>query len=604
MCGINGVIYKNNQSVKADRLEKMNKTLNYRGPDDHGIYLQEHIGLGHTRLSILDLSSAGHQPMIYEEKVIVYNGEVYNFKEIRNTLMGKGMVFDSESDTEVILKAYAFYGIEFVKQLNGMFSLAIFDPQKEKIFLIRDRYGIKPLYLYEDAETIIFSSEIKSILTQEVKVSIDKAAVEEYFQFHYIRHPLTPYNEIKKVEPGYIYEIDVHSFKIQKIQYYDIDPVPDTAISFETASEKCEEILADSVKKRMISDVEVGLFLSGGVDSSLITALAAECTEKKLKTFSIAFNGVSGFFDESEYALKIAEQYGTDHKVLYMDFNDLLKDLDVIVAHMDEPLADSSVFLNYQLSKVTKEYVTVVLSGLGGDELFGGYNRHQAFLIQKKLQNIKFLKFFSKIDLLGSNRTGRYGNTIRHLAKLLDSMGKNANETYLKTVSYHFLNSYDLGIDHYKLENILFYDTKYYMSDNLLNFTDKMSMMHSLEIRTPFLDYRLVDYAFRMNPAFKASLFEKKIILKKIAEKYMSKDSVYRRKQGFAAPIEIWLRKMGMREIEKLMDLDILKQYIDIKLVKEDMFLFFNKEIDRSMQIYAYIIFSKWHHHVQSHIDE
>ena len=604
MCGINGVISKQHVQIRQHSIEKMNKTLNHRGPDDHGVYLQEHIGLGHTRLSILDLSSAGHQPMIYDEKVIVYNGEVYNFKEIRNALVEEGIVFHSESDTEVILKAYAFYGIEFVNQLNGMFSLAIFDPQKEKIFLIRDRYGIKPLYLYEDTETIIFSSEIKSILTQNVKVSIDKKAIEEYFQFHYIRHPRTPYNEIQKVEPGYIYEIDVHSFKVEKIQYYSIDPEPDTGIDFETASEKCEEILADSVKLRMISDVEVGLFLSGGVDSSLITALAAECTERKLKTFSIAFKGVSDFFDESKYALEIAQKYGTDHKVLYMDFNDLLNDLDTIVAHMDEPLADSSVFLNYQLSKLTKEYVTVVLSGLGGDELFGGYNRHQAFLIQKKLQNMKFLKFFSKIDLLGSTRTGRYGNTIRHLAKLLDSVGENANETYLKTISYHFLNSYDLGISHYKLENILLYDTKYYMSDNLLNFTDKMSMMHSLEIRTPFLDYRLVDYAFSLNPVFKASLFEKKIILKKIAEKYMSKDSVYRRKQGFAAPIEIWLRKMGRRETEKLMDLYILKQYIDIKLLEEDIFLFFNKEIDRSMQIYAYIIFSKWHHHVQSYIDE
>jgi asparagine synthase (glutamine-hydrolysing) len=281
-----------------------------------------------------------------------------------------------------------------------------------------------------------------------------------------------------------------------------------------------------------------------------------------------------------------------------------MDEFDSIVEYMDEPFADSSVFLNYQLSKLTKEHVSVVLSGVGGDELFGGYNRHQAFLIQKKLQHIKFLKFFSKIDMLGTKRTSKYGNMLRHFSKLLDSLGENANETYLKTISYHFLKMYDLGIEQYNLDHILLYDIKYYMCDNLLNFTDKMSMSHSLEIRTPFLDYRLVDQAFQIKPTFKTSLFEKKIILKKIAEKYISKDLIYRRKQGFAAPIEIWLHTLGKENTEILIDSTIIGKYIDKQMIEDDLALFFHKGIDRSMQIYAYIVFSKWYKHISRYIHE
>lgn len=517
MCGINGIINKSTQ-VMAVSIEQMNHSIQHRGPDDHGCYCDQNIGLGHTRLSIMDLSSRGHQPMSYDNIVISYNGEVFNFEDIRNDLESKGYVFDSSSDTEVILKAYHCYGIECIECFNGMFALSILDKIKKKVFLVRDRFGIKPLYIYKDMNRIIFSSEIKAILTQDISLTLNAIAIKQYLTLLYIPHPNTPYNEIEKLAPGHYYEIDITTLEIVSHQYWELEP----AVNFNSFSEQAlltKNILKDAVQKRMISDVEVGSFLSGGVDSSLITAMASRMTDKKIQTFSIGFTGAGSYFDESTYALEVAKKFGTNHHVLQIDLQQAMDDLDEIIYHLDEPIADTSTLLNFQLAKLTKEHVSVALSGLGGDELFGGYNRHQASIYTSYLDKIpqSFLAALQRLSESSSQqRTKGVSNRLRHLNKLLTSVKRSPVESY-----HHMISYYDELIDcmpemqiysNEKLNSILLYDIKYYMNDNLLMFTDKMSMAHALEVRVPFLDYRLVKHAFTIQQNYKTTLFTTKHI--------------------------------------------------------------------------------------------
>ncbi len=593
MCGINGIIYKDCRKVKREDIEIMNETLKHRGPDDKGVFLHKNVGLGHTRLSIIDLSRNGHQPMKINEYIIVYNGEIYNFKELKKEYF-KNEKFLSNTDTEVILRLFIKYGISILSKLNGMFAFCIYDIKKGKIYLARDRFGIKPLYLYEDKEKLIFSSEIKAIL-KITKDYLNKEALKQFFQFHYIFNPYTPFKNIKKLTPSSYLEIDLNSWNTVNKTYYQI--AENSEITDEkTAIEKVEKILENSVQKRLISDVEIGCFLSGGVDSSLITVFASKNVDKQLKTFSITFKNLNNFFDESEYAKAVSKKYGTKHFEFSINFEDVFKNLEEIIYHLDEPLADTSIFLNYYISKYTKEYVKVSLSGIGGDELFGGYNRHQAFLIAKRLKYLRFLRsLLSKIEILGTGRTNRLKNYIRLIYKLISSLGNTADETYLNMISYNRLNDRNLGITDYTLKEILKFDLKHYLSDNLLNFTDKMSMAHSLEVRTPFLDYRLVNTAFSIGDFLKTTFFEKKIILKKLASKYIDKNIVYRRKQGFSAPIEIWFRQKGEEAIKNLIDFKHLSQIIDKSIIEKDLYQFFHRNKDKSLQIFSYIVFSIWY---------
>lgn len=599
MCGICGIISKKDEILKKD-IEKLKNRLKHRGLDDDGIFIDKKVALGHTRLSILDLSSKAHQPMSIDNVIISYNGEVFNFKEIKNELQKKGISFFSNSDTEVILRAYNFYGIDFIKKLNGMFAFCIYDKNKNKIFLARDRYGIKPLYFYQDPNKIIFSSEIKSILTQKnITLTLDNDAMLDYLEFLYIKHPKTPFNEIKKVQPAFYYEVDLNTLNIMKTKYYTIVDKIDTTLKQEDVVSNIDEILQKSVKLRMISDVEVGTFLSGGVDSSLITAMASKITDKKINTFSIGFKGINKYFDESEYAVKISKKYNTNHTILDLNFDETFDDIEDIVYQMDEPCADTSLFLNYNISKLTKQYVSVALSGLGGDELFGGYNRHRAMHIMTYLKKFPNSVYYLQkiISSFATNRTTAIGNKLRHFDKLLLSSNHDINTSYLQMIKYQEIrNDGNLALDEYNLINsILRHEIKYYMNDNLLNLTDKMSMAHNLEIRTPFLDFNMVDFAFKVDEKYKVSCFNTKIILKKLAEKYMDKNIIYRRKQGFAAPIEIWLQNIGLKKIQDFIDLNFLKNFISIEIIMNDLNTFYTKNKDKSLQIYSYIILSYWY---------
>ncbi|BBG66793.1 asparagine synthetase [glutamine-hydrolyzing] [Hydrogenimonas sp.] len=553
----------------------------------------------------MDLSDAGHQPMESDRCVIVYNGEVFNFRQIRERLVSEGMHFHSDSDTEVVLRAYEQYGMDSLKMFNGMFAFALYDKQARKLFLVRDRYGIKPLYLYRSHSQLCFASELKAIVGLDgVSVHLNKEAITAYLQFHYIPHPQTPYEEIVKLTPGSYCEIDTDTLVCDVVRYDtpSYEPV-ENRLTLQEAADRTETLLQDAVSLRMIADVEVGSFLSGGVDSGVITAMAAAHTGKPLQTFSVGYRDAD-LFDESAFAMRIARRYGTKHHRLVADFDAVYDRLEEIIVSMDEPNADTSVFLNFFLAEETKRHVSVALSGLGGDELFGGYNRHRAFVWGKYLSYLPKGLAGSLISRGRSDRTSRWGNRMRQLGRLLHSLDRDPAASYLKMISYQQLITPEIPVRRYRIEEVLKYDLTYYMSDNLLALSDRMSMAHTLEMRVPFLDYRMVSHAFALASKYKTSLWQSKIVLKKVAEKYMDHDMIYRRKQGFAAPIEQWLRREGQERISSLTDISFLSRFLPEACIRDDMYRFYVLGQDRALQIYSYLVLSLWYRLHKEYLDD
>lgn len=597
MCGINGIVNLNGAAVDANLIQRLNRVIAHRGPDDNGIWIEGSIGLGHQRLSIIDLSEKGKQPMCFDDLVISYNGEVFNFLEIRAYLIKQGYEFRSDSDTEVILKAYDHWGIDFVQQLNGMFAFCLVDQAKQKLFLVRDRFGIKPIYYYVDQERFLFSSEMKTLKqVLPVELHINKKAIAAYLNYLYIPNPTTIYEEIHKIRPGHYLEIDLKNHKISNTPYWNLETGPYESSKAEDLRD-IEALLIDAIEKRMISDVPVGAFLSGGVDSSLICAIAARELGKPLHTFSIGYGKEGAFFDETEYAKSVAKKYSLEHHSFEVNIKDIFEDFDSIIYHMDEPNADTSVFLNYYISKFTRQQVTVALSGLGGDELFGGYNRYQAFKASEYLRLIPrgILQLSSStLDKLPAGRHSSFSNLIRSSSKLITSIGINPEETYHNLISYS-TNRPPIQIPYDKdLNHILKFDIESYMVDDLLELTDRMSMAHALEIRTPFLDYRLVQRAFQIPAYRKTTLFSKKILLKKLAEKYLDKSIIYRRKQGFSAPIAAWLQQQKPETLIRQFRNTHLLSFVPESYVLNVITAYYQKRKDFSLQLYALYILNTW----------
>lgn len=602
MCGIAGIINFNLKKVQESDVAKMIHSIRHRGPDDWGIFTKENIGLGHRRLSILDLSELGKQPMVFDDIYISFNGEIFNFQEIRQELINKNYQFISNSDTEVILKAYNEWGIEFIHRLNGMFAICIFDNKINKLYLIRDRLGIKPIFYFYGSEHFTFASELKAIKeSSSYSFTINSKSIQDFLHYLYIPSPKTMFNEINKVKPGNYLEIDIKSQSITEVQYWDLE-VAENECTIEQDINAIEELLIDSISKRLISDVPVGAFLSGGVDSSLICTMAHTVLGKKLDTFSIGYEDEGSFFDETIYAESVAKKIGSRHTTFKVNFNVVFDDFDEIMYYMDEPNADTSVFLNYYISKLTRQSVTVALSGLGGDELFGGYNRYQAFLLGNKYKYLPKLLVNGGISLLSlfpESRTSRMSNMFRSATKLAKSIDKDPNKFYYNLINYwphsngHISNceniSANLGVNH-----ILKFDVKTYMVDDLLELTDRMSMAHALEVRTPFLDYRLVNRAFQIHPERKVNNFEKKIILKKLAEKYLDKNIIYRRKQGFSAPVELWLKKYSLSSMKQKLINERMLEYLPSKYIEETIDMFYIKNKDSALQLYALYVLDTW----------
>lgn len=559
----------------------MTNTMYHRGPDDEGHYIRQNVGIGMRRLSIIDLMT-GHQPIHNEDKSIwtVCNGEIYNYKELRVRAEALGHKFYTKSDIEVIIHLYEEYGENFLDKLIGMFSLAIWDERQNKLILARDRIGIKPLFYYIDDHKLIFGSEIKSILLgSNVVRDIDVYALSQYLTHNFVPAPLTMFRGIKKLLPGCI--LIYQNAKATIKQYWNITYIESDKHSEAYFSNRLYEILRSSVQRHLVSDVPLGAFLSGGIDSSVLVGMMSALVDKPVKTFTIGFEEEG--YDESKFARMVAKRFRTDHYELIVK-PDTVNILPKLIWHLDEPLGDSCALPMYYLSKFAREYVKVVLSGDGGDELFAGYDRYRREkfsavygtvppFIRKSLiwglisrfpdgnHRIRALKsrteFFNKnVDLPLEKRylqsTEIMSADIKY--QLLTQEVKHNFDTSNTTdsISLYFSDSAASN----SLNKMLYVDMKTYLPDDLLTKVDKMTMAHSLEARVPFLDHNLVEFAATIPVHLKLKGFIKtKYLLRKYLKQYFPSEIYNRRKKGFNLPVGEWLRK-GLRDFTQQTLLD------------------------------------------------
>ena len=573
MCGIVGFIDYTN-SLNNNTLLKMSKVITHRGPNDSGQKIWSHtnvtVGFGQVRLSILDLSSLGHQPMSYEKLTITYNGEVYNFKEIKQELIELGYRFISDSDTEVILKSFHAWREKCVQKFIGMFAFAIYDDNDKKVFIFRDRVGVKPLYIYQSKGLILFASELKSFLqVPSFKKEIDIESVSLFLQYNYITNNKSIYKNTIKLNPGSFMSIDTINNSIVQKNYWqaeDFYKSHKVNHSIDEVVNNVENLLVSASKYRMISDVPVGVFLSGGYDSSTLAALLQKNTSQKLKTFTIGFHEEK--YNEAQYAKEIAKHIGTEHHEYYISEDDALAIVPKLCDIYDEPFSDTSAIPTVLLSEMTKEKVSVVLSADGGDEVFAGYGRylsapdkiHKIRTIPKQLRSIVYkTSQFLNIDKL--NLDNYIYNFNSRSQKVLDLLNSDSALNIINVYDQNFSN-YDMKVllkgklnsipSRYKelnklnsineLDKMLLFDYKTFLPDDVLVKVDRATMSVGLEGREPFLDHRILEYAATLPFNIKTEEGSLKYILKTIAHKHIPKHLLDRPKTGFSAPITSWLR--------------------------------------------------------------
>ena len=576
MCGICGFVSK--EKINLEQLNHMNDTMIHRGPDDHGAEIyslnQEYnVGMAQRRLSILDLSPLGHQPMHSKDGrvTVVYNGEIYNFLELKEQL--KQYEFVSACDTEVILAAYLEWGIDCIRKLNGMFAIAIFDRETREVFLARDRIGKKPLYYWYQDQNLVFASELKPIMACPGFQKTIRTEVLGRFLYHqYINAPDSIFEKVYKLEPGSILKFSGGEIAIWKYwsvrDVYAKQKALGTA-SYEEAKEELRSILKTAVKERMIADVPLGAFLSGGYDSSLVTAIAQEISDDPVKTFSIGFHVER--FNEAKYAKEVAAYLGTRHTEMYIDETQMLGLVDSIPLYYDEPFADSSQIPSMLVSELARKEVTVALTGDGGDEFFCGYNNYMLVQQAQKLDmlgqfthgvlnfpGIRKLnlmdKLPSKVKIIASNRDRetktQFGS--EHYFELVNKMIRRES----LPICYPIESSYQEK-DWQERRMLLDMDT--YLPGDILCKVDRASMKYSLETRCPILDTRVMEYAYRLPHAYKIQKGCKKRILKDIVYDYIPKELLERPKVGFAVPLDQWLRGPLKEQLLDVSNEDFLK---------------------------------------------
>jgi asparagine synthase (glutamine-hydrolysing) len=557
------MVGRRDEAIDAADVHRMCQSIVHRGPDDEGIYARGPVGLGMRRLSIIDLSG-GHQPIHNEDKNIwlVYNGEIYNFPELRRGLVERGHTFYTHTDTEVIIHLYEEMGADCVKKLRGMFGLALYDERRQSLLLARDRLGKKPLHYALHRGRLLFGSEIKTILSVAPELaSVDSEGLLQYFYFGYIPDPYTAFKAIHKLPPGHL--LEYVDGKISVREFWDI---PEYGTHAPMSEEEClralEQRLEEAVRIRLISDVPLGALLSGGVDSSIIVALMARVSSGPVKTFSIGFQAEA--FNEAEPARLVAEKFGTDHHELILDPN-LEETLTFLTSMLEEPFGDSSMLPTYYVSRMAREHVTVALSGDGGDELFAGYDRYLVAMDRQKYDRIPAWLGRIYRDRLHPHLPGAmYGKNLAWNASL------QARDRYLDDVSYlpalhrerglfsdEFLKEasalpnplersqryYDEAPAQDSMSRLLYLDTKTYLTADILAKVDRMSMATSLEVRVPMLDHEFVEWVASLPIEWKLRTGSRKFILKKLGERLgVPPALLHRRKQGFQLPLVDWMR--------------------------------------------------------------
>jgi asparagine synthase (glutamine-hydrolysing) len=528
MCGIIAIAGRTDK-IEDRSVDKMLSCLDLRGPDEKAWKRLSGVVLGQTRLSIVDISG-GHQPMKDNSRphTIVFNGEIYGYKDLRADLEKKGHLFSTQSDTEVILKAYAEYGRECVKHIDGMFAFAIWDEEKQEMFLARDRFGKKPLYYAWDEDVFFAASEIKSIFAgSSLKGKVDPEALDLYLRLMYIPSFRTIYSNVSMLPPAYAGI--VKDGKLETWRYWDLER-NETTITYEAAKEKIKELFDEAVKKRMVADVEIGALLSGGVDSTLVTLYAQKYSSFPIKTFSVGYEGNR---NELPYALEASKKIGTDHRTLEVNA-DLSNELSKIIEYMDEPHGDNSNFPQHLISKLAATKVKVALSGDGADELFMGYGWYQT-----KWHMPRWRLDWKLLDPWQANQKAIAIFTKRERKKLLQGLSFEKPE-YEKSITRNIEDP---------IQKINAYDLKYYLPGQLLSKIDRTSMMHSLEMRSPFLDTKLAEFVYSLPTEWKITKTQNKVILKNILAETFPKEFVYRKKQGFGAPIAEWMKTDNMRKL-------------------------------------------------------
>ena len=599
MCGIAGFNWKD-----PSILEKMTSAIKHRGPDDEGFYLDDNVSLGNTRLAVMDPSDRGHQPMEFENLLIVYNGEIYGFNELREELVSEGHNFVSDTDTEVVLHSYHKWGPACVERFNGMWAFCIYDRQKNLLFLSRDRFGIKPLYYYFDDDKFIFASELKAIRQHSLDLTVNPAALNFFFYQKYIGADLTIFNKCHKLRPAENILFDLSNRKLMRTTYYDLrqEISENQNIPLEERLRSVEGIIADAVGKRLVADVPVGSFLSGGLDSSLISAIISR-KHKNFDTFSIGFKEDKSY-DELKYSKLVSERIKTKHYYDYMQIDE--KTIQFVLGNMDEPFGDSSLLPTYLLSKITRRLVTAALSGDAADEIFSGYDTYKAYMASRYLPApaIKLSKWL--IDLLPvSDRKMSLAFKLKRYVRNFDvNVNKrhlNWMATFNKFQRRKLLNENFVSAERFirwsgekSLLSIQLNDIRNYLAEDILKKVDMASMLNSLEVRVPYLDHRLVPLVLSLPEKYKINRLVTKCLLKKIAAEYLPKEIVHRPKKGFTVPISKWIRKSNL-----IRDFLVNRRYYEHNLLNYDyvqqMFnLHITNKEDYARHLWLVFVFNHW----------
>lgn len=570
MCGIVGIFdIKEKREINRQLLSRMNESQYHRGPDEGDLYIEAGLGLGHRRLSIIDLTS-GQQPMVSLDTnaILTFNGEIYNFLELRKELEVLGYVFQTQCDTEVILYGWQAWGESCVDRLRGMFAFAVWDRDLQTLFLARDRLGVKPLYYSELASGhFIFGSELKSLKEHyELPKIIDPTAIEDYFGFGYVPDPKTIYKNVYKLEPGYCLSIKRGCKSYQTRQYWEINFTPRSSIDEKAAQEELIERFREAVKIRMLADVPLGAFLSGGVDSSAVVAMMAGLSDNPVNTCSISFGNPA--FNESKFAAQVADRYHTNHRLSQVNPIDF-ELIDQLAGLYDEPFADSSALPTYRVCELAKNQVTVVLSGDGGDENLAGYRRYRWHTYEDNMRSWLPDSIRKPVfGLLGQiYPKADWAPKIFRAKSTFESIARDSIEGYFHSISVlsdelranlfsdqlkHDLQGYK-AVEVFRkhinkaptesaLSLVQYLDIKTYLPGDILTKVDRASMAHALEVRVPLLDHKLVEWMAGLQPDMKLRGREGKYIFKKSLEQYLPDDILYRPKMGFSVPLDTWFK--------------------------------------------------------------
>jgi asparagine synthase (glutamine-hydrolysing) len=618
MCGIAGIVSAAaDERIEAATIHRMCQAIVHRGPDDEGIFVKDGVGFGMRRLSIIDLAG-GHQPVFNEDRSVwvVFNGEIYNFPQLRSELQSRGHRLSTHTDTEVIVHLYEEMGRDCVHRLRGMFAFALYDERRRKVLIARDRLGEKPLHYAFDGKRLLFGSEIKAILAVAPELAeIDRHALRQYLQFGYVPDPATSFSDIKKLPPGHLLELE--NGKLSVSQYWDLPEYgTHSPASEEACLEELEHRLAEAVEMRLIADVPLGAFLSGGVDSSLIVALMARASSKPVKTFSIGFRQED--FNETPYARMVARKFDTEHHELILE-PDVISSVETLTRSLEEPFGDPSAVPTYYVSCLARDHVTVALSGDAGDEVFGGYDRYRVCLQDRSFPWIPawmrriYREHIHKLVPRGApGRSLSYSIALPWRERYLEHISFKPLQREMELFSEEFMapapgetNPFDLFRDYLEsapapdpLSRLLYLDSKTYLPGDILTKVDRMSMLTSLEARAPLVDHIFLEWATGLTSEWKVRGGEQKYILRKLAERVgVPKEVLYRPKKGFALPLVHWTR----HELKELILTVLLEPrtlqrgYLNARGVRRMLDEHFRQRRNHAGRIWRLLMFELWH---------